>query len=145
MKSCSNQKSVKQIKIYFIFEILQSIHPLPWWQLCTLLEFSPLECISINRCALLKVHLWNFFPSYCIWANQLCCDKVGLVDRRYSEGKKYLIPCWFCTFAHWQIHFISPLFNQVGKLRTSSHLQLRPGQDKAKQFDTYNDTELHME
>ena len=41
--------------------------------------------------------------------------------------------------------FISPLFNQVGKLRTSSHLQLRPGQDKAKQFDRYNNTELHME
>ena len=40
---------------------------------------------------------------------------------------------------------MSPLFNQVGKLRTSSHLQLRPGQDKAKQFDTYNNTELHME
>jgi hypothetical protein len=35
---------------------------------------------------------------------------------------------------------ISPLFNQVGKLGTSSHLQLRPGQDKAKQFDTYNNT-----
>jgi hypothetical protein len=34
--------------------------------------------------------------------------------------------------------FISPLFNQVGNLRTSSHLQLRPDQDKAKQFDTYN-------
>ena len=41
--------------------------------------------------------------------------------------------------------FILPLFNQVGKLRTSSHLQLRPGQDKAKQFDRYNNTELHME
>ena len=41
--------------------------------------------------------------------------------------------------------FISPLFNQVGKGRTSSHLQLRSGQEKAKQFDTYNDTELHME
>jgi hypothetical protein len=41
--------------------------------------------------------------------------------------------------------FISPVFNQVGKLRTSSHLQLWPGQDKAKQFDTYNDTELHLE
>ena len=39
----------------------------------------------------------------------------------------------------------SPFFNQVGLLRTSSHLQLRPGQDKAKQFDTYNNTELHME
>ena len=36
-------------------------------------------------------------------------------------------------------------FNQVGQLRTSSHLQLRPGQDKAKQFDTNNNTELHME
>ena len=41
--------------------------------------------------------------------------------------------------------FILPLLNQVGKLRTSSHLQLQPGQDKAKQFDRYNDTELHME
>ncbi len=20
----------------------------------------------------------------------------------YSGGKNYLIPCWFCTFAHWQ-------------------------------------------
>ena len=43
------------------------------------------------------------------------------------------------------LFFILPLFNQVGKLRTSSHLQLRPCQDKAKQFDRYNDTELHME
>ena len=33
---------------------------------------------------------------------------------------------------------ISPLFNKVGQLRTSSHLQLRPGQDKAKQCDTNN-------
>jgi hypothetical protein len=30
MESCSNQKSAKQIKIYFIFEILQSSHPLPF-------------------------------------------------------------------------------------------------------------------
>ena len=43
------------------------------------------------------------------------------------------------------ILFISHLFNQVGKLLTSSHLQLRPGQDKAKQCDTNNNTELHME
>ena len=33
------------------------------------------------------------------------------------------------------LFFISPLFNQVGKLRTSSHLQLRPGQDKAQQCE----------
>ena len=30
--------------------------------------------------------------------------------------------------------FISPLFKQVGQLRTGSHLQLPPGQDKAKQL-----------
>jgi hypothetical protein len=40
--------------------------------------------------------------------------------------------------------FISPLFNQGGQLRTSSHLQLRPGQDKGKQCDKNNNTELHM-
>ena len=28
-------------------------------------------------------------------------------------------------------------------MRTRSHLQLRPGQDKAKQFDTYNDRVTH--
>ena len=41
------------------------------------------------------------------------------------------------------IFFIPPLFNQVGQLRKSSHLQLRPAQDKAKQCDK-NNTELHM-
>ena len=40
---------------------------------------------------------------------------------------------------------MSPLFNQVGELRTSSHLQLQPGQDKAKQCDRNNNPELHME
>ena len=59
-RSCRNQKR----------EIIQSSHPLPWWQLYTLLAFSQpaslsshLECISINRCALLKVNSWNLFPS----------------------------------------------------------------------------------
>ena len=58
------------IKICFIFEIVQIRHPLPWWPLCKLLAFSQpiyrgsqLECISNNRCALLKVNLWNFLPS----------------------------------------------------------------------------------
>ena len=40
MESCGNQKSVQQMNIYFIFEIVQSSHPLPWWQLCTVLAFS---------------------------------------------------------------------------------------------------------
>ena len=36
----NTKKSVKQIKIDFIFYILQSSHALPKWQLCTLLAFS---------------------------------------------------------------------------------------------------------
>jgi hypothetical protein len=40
--------------------------------------------------------------------------------------------------------FISTLFNQVGQLRTSSDLQLPPGQDKAKQCDKNNNTDLHI-
>ena len=42
------------------------------------------------------------------------------------------------------LFFISPLFNKVSWLRTRSHLQLRPGQDKDKQCDKNNNTELHM-
>ena len=38
---------------------------------------------------------------------------------------KYLIVC---------VYFFSPLFNQVGKLRTSSHLKLRPGHCLVAQF-----------
>ena len=44
---------------------------------------------------------------------------------------------------HTGIYFISPLFDQLGQLRTSSHLQLRPGQDKAKQCDTNNNRVTH--
>ena len=36
MESCSNHKSVKQIKIDFMFEILKSSHPLPLTTLHTL-------------------------------------------------------------------------------------------------------------
>jgi hypothetical protein len=38
----------------------------------------------------------------------------------------------------------SPLFNQLVQLRTSSHLQLQPGQNKAKQCNKNNNTELHI-
>jgi hypothetical protein len=40
--------------------------------------------------------------------------------------------CWV-SGGYYNIRFFSPpppLFNQVGQLRTSSHLQLRPGQEK---------------
>ena len=40
-------------------------------------------------------------------------------------------------------NILTVLFHQVGQLRTSSHLQLRPGQDKAKQCDTNNNRVTH--
>ena len=47
------KKSVKQFKVYFIFYILHSSHPLPWWQLCTLLAFSqPASWGSHQECQL---------------------------------------------------------------------------------------------
>ena len=64
-----------------------------------------------------------------------------LLKIHLSRNKSLTVAACYFIF----LFFISPFFNQVDKLRTSSHLQLRPGQDKAKQFDTYNDTELHME
>jgi hypothetical protein len=79
MGSWINPKSFKQIKIYFIIKIIQSCHPLPWWQLCTLLAFSQtawgshLECVYINRCALLKV-----------WANQLWHGRGGIYLVKYQ-------------------------------------------------------------
>jgi hypothetical protein len=77
---------------------------------------------------------------------------IGIVMMKQERAFPKLLPQnWKhpivenCILFIYLFIFISPLFNQVGKLRTSSHLQLRPGQDKAKQFDRYNDTELHME
>ena len=57
----------------------------------------------------------------------------------FSLNIKSFLDCfqlkWLKIHLYLFLFFISPLFNQVGQLRTSSHLQLRPGQDKAKQCD----------
>ena len=39
---------------------------------------------------------------------------------------------YICGFHFFIYFFILPLFNQVNRLRTGSHLQPRPGQDKAQ-------------
>ncbi len=39
------------------------------------------------------------FPSYTVFS-QTKTEHIWILI--YSEGKNYLIPCWFCTFAHWQ-------------------------------------------
>ena len=84
MESCSNQKRVKQIKIYVIFEILQSSHPLPWWQLCTLLAFSQpaswgshLECIS-NKSSFVEFlsFLMSLSQSVVLWQGRCGIQEI---------------------------------------------------------------------
>ena len=51
---------------------------------------SDLECISINRCAFLKVNLWNFFPSMhlsqsvVMWQDRGGIQKIALFGKRPS-------------------------------------------------------------
>ncbi len=60
---------------------------------------------------------WNLYfkNAFCIYSGYLCvilklvwrsesfkCDKCA---NGHSGVKKYLIPCWFCTFAHWQRNY----------------------------------------
>ena len=72
------------------------------------------------------------------------CDACCLVRHRQGGMRgETEVSLFFLSFLFKKI-CISPLFNQVGQLRTSSRLQLRLGQDKAKQCNT-NNTELHME
>ena len=70
MEPCSNQNSIKSKYIVYLrfckvatLCLDDSFAP-SWHSLNQLYEVvSHLECISINRCALLKVHLSNLFPS----------------------------------------------------------------------------------
>ena len=79
---------------------------------------------------------------YTYWRALLCLHLFSIVHTLLSLSPTHLFKD---SNLFYIFFFISPLFNQVGYLRTSSHLQLRPVQDKAKQFDTYNNRELHME
>ena len=75
------------------------------------------------------------------WTNEAnrCQLASGTISAYIETYVTKLSNCWNNLFF---IYFYYVTFIQ---LRTSSHLQLRPGQDKAKQFDTNNNTELHME
>ena len=85
----------------------------------------------------------NFSANFCIPDKHLPALLQSTIENHWrllTEKSGYLYFIYLFLF-----YFIFPLFNQVGKLRISYHLQLRPGQDEAKQFDRHNDTELHME
>ena len=119
MESSSNQNiSLNQIKKYFIFEILQSSHPFPWWQLCTLLAFSQpaswgshLECISINWCALLKVHFVEFL-SFLMCLRQLVVlwpGRGGCLYYSLWYAIWFLLRLWTCHCNLKRSSMMSPL------------------------------------
>ena len=92
MESCSNQKSVKHLKIYFIFEIVQSSNPLPWWQLCTNLAFS--QPVSPG---MLFQQLWRSSTYAEHWTppkpSQLGWGQV-IVNTRSSHTPLHHTPSW---------------------------------------------------
>ena len=92
MESCSNQKSVKQIKIDFIFEILQSSHRLPWWQLCILLAFSqPASWWMLFQQSRRSSHIcWA--PTYLV---QLIPNHLNWVEVEWLWRPGHLSACWF--------------------------------------------------
>ena len=56
--------------IKYIFEIIQSSHPLPWWQLCTHFAFShPASPVMLLQWSWRSSHMpityWLLFPSIC--------------------------------------------------------------------------------
>jgi hypothetical protein len=93
-------------------------------------------CVCICVCVCVCVSVCVF--STCLWClehqsyahyrlNYSCeVDRVVMSVGGTSVGTVVL---WWCTYGEISLHifyflFISPLFHQVGKLRTSSHLQL---------------------
>jgi hypothetical protein len=66
MEPCSNQKKVLNKSKYILYLRFFKVATLclydsvaHFWH--SLNQLHEVECISINRCALLKVSLWNFF------------------------------------------------------------------------------------
>ena len=86
MELCSNQKSVKQIKKYFIFDILHSSHPLPWWHLCTLLEF-----FQPASTGMLVKHSWMI--SHICWA-LVGCFSFNISAALHQSGHYGRVARW---------------------------------------------------
>ena len=70
-----------------------------------------------NFSSLLKAQIHYKFYMHCSKVPLQQGDQIKILHL-YSRSLSYFL-----------IFFISPLFNQIGQLRTSSNLQLQPGQD----------------
>ena len=135
MELCSNQIIVKQIKIYFVFQILESSHTLPWWQLCTLwhsLHQLQEVCFtnSLEGVPTYAEHLLAAFsslsdPTY-PKPFQLGWSQV-IVEARSSDAALHHslswsnnpYTAWRCVLDHWPVEkqMIVPLrVNQMGWL-----------------------------
>lgn len=74
-------------------------------QFASLIQCQPLMNIHIWSCINNKIGTYTKNTIIVIVINHTN-HNTNLTDKndlfRYIEGKKYLIPCWFCTFARWQ-------------------------------------------
>ena len=68
------------------------------------------QCLSMEI-AWLWARFYTPVSKRCGWNNRIhSFEEVSTYFCIYSEGKKYLIPCWFYTFAHWQRNDQSIIF-----------------------------------
>ena len=128
---------------------------------------SKLEIFVSNRCVFVRRSVVERMISACVFltvkhrgggdivwgcfAGDTVCELFRIHGTLNKHGyhsilQRYTIPSGLglVGLSFFKFKF-SPLFNQVGQLRTNSHLQLRPGQDNTKQCNTNNNTELHIE
>ena len=114
MESCSNQKSVKQIQIYFIFKILQMSHPddsfaHSWHSPNQLHE----ECFSNSLEGVLTYayayaeYLLAAFPSLCGPTHPKPSSQLGwgrvTVEAKSSDAALHHSPCWlYSPYTDWR-------------------------------------------
>jgi hypothetical protein len=103
---------------------------------------------------LFRTHRWNLWitPGFYLepkrvqlWEQMKTLSEHKIQNISYRKGQRFILCGPYYSVIFILTFLISPLFHQLGHLRTSSHLQLQPGQDKAKQCGTNNITEFHME
>ncbi len=77
-----------------------------WWYTRTTTSHSPRDRLLETKWQVLVrlVFIYSFFNFYdVILLDQVKGDiSWKLCNRGGGGGGGYLIPCWFCTFAHWQ-------------------------------------------
>ena len=67
-------------------------------------QWTHLDSLTLLIAPAYRFSVYISFSVFHFWIKYTFLQPASpnVVWTSYSEGKKYLIPCWFCTFSHWQ-------------------------------------------